>query len=97
MGRSEWRQAKRELLRMTPRVCCECKSGMRPACRNEMYLIDRLLGLGEWPPDVDGQELIAAKLCVACGHVTVLTYSGETLIVWCPGFGIHDRVVASSN
>jgi hypothetical protein len=95
--RSELRRAKRQLLRMTPKVCCECKSALRPAVRVEMEVIQRLLREEEWPPDVNGQELIGAKVCVNCGHVTVLTYSGETLAVWCPGFGLHERVVASAN
>jgi hypothetical protein len=82
---------------MTPRVCCECKSAMRSAARVEIEVVERLLRETEWPPDVNGQELIGAKVCVNCGHVMVLTYSGETLAVWCPGFGLHERVVASAN
>jgi hypothetical protein len=97
LRRSELRQARRELLRMTPRVCCECKGALRAASRDEAAVVDGLLRAEEWPPDVNGQELIGAKLCVKCGHVVVLTYSGETLAVWCPGFGLHERVVASSN
>lgn len=97
LSRGERREAKRELLRMTPRVCCECKGRLRPAVAVEMEVIDGLLQDGDWPADVDGQQLVGAKLCVECGHVTVLTCSLDALVVWCPGFGLHERVVASSN
>jgi hypothetical protein len=72
---------------------------LRRADQNETKVIDTLLRDGSWPVDVANHELVAAKVCVSCGHVCVLTYGrlkGD-IAVWCPGFGLHRRVIASAN
>jgi hypothetical protein len=78
-------------------MCCECRGKFRNARDDEAEFIRDVLREGEWPPDVNDHELIGAKVCVNCGHVTVLTHRGECVAVWCPGFGLHDRVIFSSN
>jgi hypothetical protein len=97
LNRAEFRRAVRELMTSGPQVCCECRQRLRPAVSAEMGVIGELLRAEEWPADVNGQELIGAKLCVNCGHVTVLTGGGSTMAIWCPGFGLHKRVVAGAN
>lgn len=100
MSRSEMRRALAHVMKSGPRVCCECRGRLRPALQDEMVVIDRMLREGSWPEDFRGHELVAAKLCAECGHVTVLTHRGThpaAVGVWCPGFGLHVRVVASPN
>jgi hypothetical protein len=97
--RAELRRAARELLRATPTACCACRGHLRRADQDEMKVVDALLSEGSWPAEVANHELVGAKLCVSCGHVTVLTYGSRNgvVAVWCPGFGLHVRVVASAN
>lgn len=95
--RSELRRLARDIRRTGPRVCCSCQSKFRNARYDEVEVIRGLLEAGDWPSDVNNHELIGAKVCVKCGHVTVLTHRGECVAVWCPGFGLSERVVFSSN
>lgn len=62
-----------------------------------MEVVEGMLREGEWPKGFNGHELIGAALCVSCGHVVVFSHRGDMFVVWCPGFGLHRRVVASGN
>jgi len=94
---AELRCVMREVNRMRPKVCCECQGHLRPATAEEVVKVQELLWDGDWPPEYRNHDLIAASLCVTCGHVVVFSHRDDMLAVWCPGFGLHRRVVASSN
>ena len=91
MGRAEERRLAGVLGRMGPKVCCECRSRLRPADAEEFEAIDGLLRGAD---HLEVHQLVGAKVCVKCGHVTVLSYRGDALAVWCPGFGLHRRLVS---
>jgi hypothetical protein len=97
VGRSEVRRQMREFLQEAPKQCCECRGRFRPAIAEETVVIQETLMDGDWPAEVKFHSLIGAVVCVSCGHVMVLTHGGDTAVIWCPGFGVHGRVVASAN
>jgi len=74
----------------TPTVCCACSGRMRPADAEEMQAIAHFVELEKRPPELFGYVLVAGRLCVACGGVSVLmTNRRHRARVWCPGFELH--------